>query len=92
MKIRMLALFLLAALLLTACGSEEPSVLTPEDAQKIVLEDAGLTTKDVSDIHTHITEHDGVPGYSIHITIDGAEYEYIIDGVTGDILHADDIP
>lgn len=92
MKIRMLTLFLLAALLLTACGADDPGVLTPEEAQKIVLEDTGLSAKDVSDIHTHITEHDGIPGYSIHITIDGAEYEYIIDGVTGDILHADDIP
>ena len=95
MKKRILAVIVLAALMLslfTACGSKGASVITPEKAQKIALKDAGLSADDVSDIHTHVVTEQGVAGYSIHITVGGTEYEYIIAAETGEILYADDIP
>lgn len=94
MKIRMITILVLAALLLslfTACNDDEVSVITAEEAQKIALEDAGLSARDVSDIHTHVSSYENVPCYSVHITIEGTEYEYMIAATTGEVLYADDI-
>lgn len=89
---KIISLLILAALLLSllaACGNTN-AVITAEQAQKIALEDAGLTKKDVSDVHTHVGTYDNAPCYSVHIIVDGEEtdpeYEYFIDPRTGDIL------
>ena len=89
MKKRIVALFLLAALALTlfaACGKKN---ITPEEAQAIALKAAGLTAKQASDIHTHVTSYGDNPCYNIHITAGGQEYSFFIDGTTGEILNAD---
>lgn len=89
MKKRMTAVLVLAALLLTlftACGSKKSSVLTAEEAQKIALESAGFSADQVSDVHTHVGNFQEQPCFSIHITVDGTEYEYVIAALTGEIL------
>lgn len=89
MKKRLISMIVLAALLtalLAACGSGS-SALTAEEAQQAVMKHAGTSASQVSDIHTHITTgSDGEPCYSIHITIDGVSYEYLVHGITGEIL------
>lgn len=87
MNKRILSLLLAALMLclLCACGDDD-SPLTTQEAEKIALEESGLSDDQVSDIHTHITEVDGVAAYSVHITAGGAEYEFIIDGFSGEVL------
>ncbi len=88
MKQRIFAILMTAVLLLgllTACGNDGP--LTPEDAQEVVLKHAGVTASQVSDIHTHVTTNEaGEACYSIHITIKGETFEYLIHGTTGEVL------
>lgn len=94
MKYRIVIILVLAALMLsmlTACSGNKKSVLSTQEAQKIALEDAGLSAKDVDDIHTHITEYEKTPSYSVHITVGDMEYEYVVDAVTGEILISDEI-
>lgn len=90
MKNRILALLILAALVLAmfAGCEEKPSVLTAEEAQAIAIEYAGLDEKDVSDVHTHVGEYEGKPCYSIHLTVNGASQEFVIDAATGDVLYS----
>lgn len=88
MKTRLIALFLLAALLISfcaACGSDT-TVLTDEQAQQIALEDAGLADAGVTGLHTHFNIVDNVPQFQIHFSYGGQEYEYVIHGQTGEIL------
>lgn len=90
MKKRIIALllvFILTAALLAACGPKKSSMLTVEEAQQIALKEFGHTESKVSEIHAHVTTYEGIPCYSIHITMNGSEYEYIIDALTGDVLN-----
>ena len=86
MKKRLLSTLLIAVLclsLLAACGSK---VVTAEEAQKIALDHAGLKASDVSDMHTHIIEQDGIPCFNIHITCEAGEFSYVIKAEGGEIL------
>lgn len=92
MKNPLIALLVLAALtlcMLAACGKEDSKFLTPEEAQKIAMDAAGVCAKDVTDVHAHPGSYEDAPCFSIHLTVDGTEYEYIIDAVTGEILEKD---
>ena len=79
---------LLTALLLVGlmagCGSSNDPI-SADKAQKIVLQDLGVSAEDVS-MHTHVTTYDGAACYSIYVTVKGKTLEYIIHGVTGEIL------
>lgn len=88
MKKRILSLLVLVALLLgvfTACGSKN-DVLTPEQAQKIAVEDAGFTVKQATDVHTHIVTEEGVPCFSVHFSANGKDFSYVISAADGTIL------
>ena len=70
---KLLAVLVAAAMLLTvltACGDK---TISAEKAQEIAMEDAGLTAKDVDDVHAHVTTYENTPCYNIHITVDGTE-------------------
>lgn len=87
MKIRIIAMVLLLVLALgmfTACGKS--GVVTQEEAQKIALEEAGLTASQVTDIHTHVTTVDGIPCYSVHITTEDGERSIVISASDGTVL------
>ena len=91
MKNRICAILLLVALILSAftgCGGRS-DVVTAEQAQKIALADAGLSADAVSDIHTHVTDQNGIPCFSVHITMGDTEYSYIISAADGQILSAE---
>ena len=87
MKKRVLSLLALVTLLLgvfTACGKND--VLTPEQAQKIAVEDAGFTVKQATDVHTHIVTEEGVPCFSVHFSAGGKDFSYVISAADGTIL------
>ena len=87
MKNRIFALLMVAVMLLgllSACSNKRP--VTQEQAQKIALEYAGLKEKDVSDVHTHISDENGIPCYSIHITTAEDEFSVIINASTGEVI------
>ena len=80
-------LVLLAMVLSVFAACDTNKAITGEEAEQIVMEHAGVTESQVSDIHTHVTTNDeGVACYSIHITINGTSYEYLVHGMTGEIL------
>lgn len=70
--------------LLTACGEDGP--LTQEQAHKVALEHAGLSEKDVTDVHTHIVDQQGIPCYSVHITTKTEDLTVVINATTGEVM------
>ena len=77
----MLMLVLMMLPVFAAC-EEKRDIVTSEEAQQIALEDLGVTEKQVAGIHSHVGEYEGVPCYSIHVTVGTVEYEYVISAVT----------
>ena len=75
---------LLCLSLLAACSSG--GAITAEKAQKIALDYAGLKQNQVSDIHTHIIEQEGVPCIQIHMTTDEGDITVVIDAATGEVI------
>ena len=80
---RMIALFALLTLVFVGCAKQD-GPLTAEQAQQVALKHAGV--KSAESVHTHIVTGRENPCYSIHLTINGVSYEYLIDAVTGEIL------
>ena len=88
MKKRIIAVLMLVCMalgMMTACSQE----MTPEKAQKIVLQHLGVKESDV-EMHVHVGDHDGIPCYSIYVTMDGETKEYLVDSTTGEILEIRD--
>jgi uncharacterized membrane protein YkoI len=46
----------------------------------------GIKAKDADSIHTHGSESENGPVYSVHVEYDGQTYEYIIQAIDGKIL------
>lgn len=85
MKKRIIAILAISCMLLallTACGSDG---ITPEKAEKIVLKELGVSASEV-EVHVHVGEHDGLPCYSVYVTMDGETLAYLVDSNTGEIL------
>lgn len=78
-----LLLVCMAITLLAACSD----ALDTEKAKQIALKDMGITEDQASAIDAHLTEYEGAASYSIYITYNGQQTEYIIHGKTGEILH-----
>ena len=76
-----------ALLLLTACSAK--AALTQEQAQEAALNHAGFTADQVSGLRCYRDFDDGRTEYEIEFFINGMEYDYTIDGNTGDILDFD---
>lgn len=87
MKKRIIAALLLVVLSLTlfACGKKNAAIST-EEAQKIALQEIGMTAAEVDDIHVHATQYEGVACYQMHITA-GDEVFYVYIDQTGKVLH-----
>lgn len=68
---------------LAGCGK---SFLDTADAEKVALQDMGIKAKDADSIHTHGSESENGPVYSVHVEYDGQTYEYIIQAIDGKIL------
>jgi uncharacterized membrane protein YkoI len=87
---RIISLFVIAMLLMglmgLMAGCKDDGPLTPEEAMEIVMEDMGIDQSDVDSIDTHVTTVNGVACYVVYITVDGEHMQYLIDGVSGEIL------
>jgi len=71
--------------LFAACGNK---VLTQEEALKVVAKDLDVNVKELANAHIHIASGD-VPAYSIYVTVDGVNYDYLIAANGGEILHGE---
>ena len=69
--------------LLVACST---GPINAEKAQKIALDHAGLKANQVSDIHTHIIEQEGIPCFQIHMTTESGDVTVVIDASTGEVI------
>ncbi|MBQ8402790.1 MAG: PepSY domain-containing protein, partial [Clostridia bacterium] len=65
------------------------AVIGEEAAQKIALEDAGLTAEEIYDYDCELDRDNGKIRYEIDFKADGYEYEYELDAEDGRILHRD---
>ena len=76
-----------AALLLVSllAGCQKSDTISVEAAQKVVLQDLGVTADQVQ-LHVHVGEYEGKPCYSIYVTVNGENLEYLIDSHSGEIL------
>lgn len=79
---KLFVLALVTMMLLAGCGDQQ---ITAERAQKIVLDDLGVSADQVT-MHTHITTYENEACYSIYVTVDGETLEYIINSIGGEIL------
>ena len=68
----------------------DPSALiSPEDAQNIALEHAGVTAEEATGLHAVMDIDDGRQEYDVEFRVGHLEYEYEIDAATGKILSTD---
>ena len=80
-------LCLILCLFIMAGCTQKTNIVTQEQAEKIALEEAGLTQEQVVDQHVHMVTENGLPCYNFHITAeDGREVSFTIDIATGKIL------
>lgn len=87
MKNKMLALLVLAALvlsLLAGCGA--PEYIGEDKAKQIAVEDAYFTTDTVPNITAELTEEEESAYYTVSFTVEGMDYVYKLDAVSGEIL------
>ena len=81
------AVMLLGIVIAVSAGNgEQDGPLTPDGAKKIVLQELGISESKADGVHTHTTTEDGKPCYLIYVTVNGENWEYIVDGFTGEIL------
>ena len=64
-------------------------LISPDQAQAIALEHAGVTTDEVTGLHTVMEIDNGRQEYDVEFLVGHLEYEYEIDAVTGKILSTD---
>ena len=84
---RTISLLMIAVLvlgLLAACGKDGP--LTAEDAKAVALQDLGLKERQVDSIDVHMTAIGDSVGYAVYISQGEENWEYIIDGISGEIV------
>ena len=92
MKKRLLVLLVLAAMALTlfaACEEKKSSHVTEAEAIQIAIEASGVSKNSITEKHSHIGTVDNIPVYNIHLTYDGVEHEFVINGLTGEVISKD---
>ncbi|MBE7033457.1 MAG: hypothetical protein E7406_04430 [Ruminococcaceae bacterium] len=86
---KLILLLVAMTLVLTACGSAKAK-LSADEAKQIALDNAGLSNEDVTFIKAEKDRDDGKVVYEVEFyTKDKREFDYEIDGNTGDILSYD---
>ncbi len=68
---------------------ENPASISNQKAQKIALQDAGFTEKQVSGLQVKQETDDGILEYEVEFYADGKEYSYTIDASSGEIRDKD---
>lgn len=70
----------------TDVGQESSSYITVAEAKAAVLENAGLLEEDVRFVRFYLDSADGNSKYDIEFISEKAEYDYLVNAVTGEIL------
>ena len=88
MKKRIALLILLAAaLLLTACGIHEKlEKIDVEQAKSAAMNALGISGEELSYIAAELKERDGKAYYEVKLTVDGVEYVFAVDALSGVII------
>ena len=74
----------------TAMFADTPAAaITAEQAQAIALEDAGLTSEDVTRLRAELEYDNGRQYYDVQFFQGTVEYDYEIDAATGAIIEKD---
>ena len=76
--------FLVCMVFAMMAGCKDKTV-DAEQAKKIVLEELGMSEKEANP-HVHVGDYNGKPCYSVYVTVNGKNVEYLVDSKTGDIL------
>ena len=69
--------------------TEKETFLTPEEAERIALERAGITADQAERLKTEFEFDDGVPQYDVEFHQGRQEYEFEIHAQNGNILSFD---
>ena len=88
---RIISLLMIAVLMvgmLAACGKDGP--LTAEDAKKVVLNELGVKERNVDSIDLHMTPIGDSMGYIVYVSMGEEHLQYVVDGITGEILHKEE--
>lgn len=83
------AIVLLVLVLVAGCMAgcqDEKGAITQDEAIRIALEDAGVPSKEVTGLHVHTGTVGNEPVYEIHFYHGEEAYNYVISGVTGNVL------
>ena len=70
-------------------SSKLDSVISPEDALKIALSHAGLSSTKVADVEAELDDEKASYHYDVDFKYGGYEYEYEIDAVSGAVIKSD---
>ena len=81
---------LIALVAIFAGGGNTDGPLDTDDAKKVVLNDLGVKESQIGSPHIHTTEVDGIPCYLVYVTYNGHNWEYVINGLTGEILEKEE--
>lgn len=65
------------------------AAITEAQAKQIALEDAGFSEDQVTSLRVKLDTDDGRSEYDVEFYVNSTEYDYTIDGATGDILSYD---
>ena len=76
----------LIAIVAIFAGGNNGGPLDVDDAKKVVLNDLGANESNVSSLHVHTTTVDTTPCYLIYVTYNGENWEYVVNGLTGEII------
>lgn len=87
MKKRLIALLMLAALtlgLLAGCGT--PEYIGEDKAKEIAVGDTYFSVEEVNSLTVELTEEEESAFYTVSFIVEGMEYVYKLDAVSGEIL------
>ena len=85
-----IAIVALIAIVAIFAGGNDDGPLDTNSAKKVVLNDLGVKESKVSSIHVHTTTVDTIPCYLIYVTYNGENWEYVVNGLTGEIIEKEE--
>ena len=73
----------------TSAPSSQPQRITLDEAKKVALGDAGVSSSNAKFTKSKLDRDDGRYEYEIEFIADNKEYEYTVDAYTGKVLEKD---
>ena len=87
-KNRLFTTLTLTGLILTGCAAQAQTIdrIDLETAKAAAIEAAGFQTSEVSFVSTELDKKNDTEYYEIDFTVNGVEYDYDIDALTGKVI------